>query len=158
MFGVMEISMTYAVDATTVSFPSERCFGWMDKIDAEDVFYNHFLPSCEEQGIFLSDEGNVGGTWTVERYDSEKSTFFPNVEKIQHAFRMLMKHFKPTAEYVLDSRMLTDKMNREHAYEHTTFSQGDCIAAMMLLGFDARFPKIEGANAIHCDFKTEWVS
>jgi hypothetical protein len=145
------MTMTAAVPTITVSYGGEVShFDRLKPAKANEVVFE-LIDMCKQQRIYLTDRGNVGSTWTVQQYyTSTPSDLFRSVAKIQAAFKFLRTHVQHSEDGVIKSREF---------YKTQDFRAGECMAAMMLLGYDARFKIINDMTTTQCEFpNAEWIN
>jgi hypothetical protein len=128
-------------------------------IPLDTVIYDHLIPHCEEKNIHLSSYGNCTGQGTLvplENYNEEKQNKklfnIMQIVKIQNSLHQVVQEGN---QYKIGSYGL------KHAVEKCDIgyiSNGDCIVAMILNGYSARFKK-KGENQIdvNCEFKAKYI-
>ncbi len=151
----------------TISFNSIPTADTYTRVYDKD---NGLIRQCEQQHIYLGPQGNMNGyeIVNVDGYNrlKEKLELFDliTVEKCQEVIRAIMKE---TKGYELKShyenpslnlqKILTLKLTKEEIKP----TEGECIIAMLLEGYQASFfeknEMIENASA-HCKFKATLIT
>ena len=112
---------------------------------------NVVLP-CEAKGIHLIRRGNVATPAELAEYGRLRAAgALFEVEAVQKLFALLPRLVTGGYRYKVGSYAL------KHVAEHVEppyFSNGDTIAAMLLLGIPARFPN---SNFVNCEFKAHYT-
>ena len=147
---------------TTVTLDPVADFDALSDSEAKAVLYERIVPACECKGIHLSQYGNMAAAGTLF-HDSDahyqtkrqKGTLF-TVADVKRAFVILPSLIKRAAEYSIGSNGLKHEVERQD--NNTYISNGDTIAAMLLLGFSAHF-KIGGGDRpdVNAEFKAAYM-
>jgi hypothetical protein len=134
---------------TTLKFTPYIDFDELSVEEATKVLYDVLLPQCEKKKIYLSQYGNIGLCVDKERYEEKKAekTCF-DVKRVQEVFAWAQTGLQPRSTYKSGSYGLKHLVEELPGHRYTT--NGDLIAALLLLGHSARFGRIDGPN---CQFK-----
>lgn len=138
-------------------------FAQLSKTKAEAILYEILIPTCEAQRVKLSQYGNHSGaksTKSIEKYDQAKEAHaLFNVERVQSAFSFLKNRVVPSKHWESTSTMIRGVVQKaqQHSMEDSSISNGDCIAAMLLLGHRALFKKRTDPMRVNCNFSVTGI-
>lgn len=148
-----------ATRGVIVSFRAVENFDGLSEEAATKILYEELVPACEAKGIMLSYEGNHadgGSSWsTVEQYSQRKaSRQLFDVKRVQKAYSSIPLITKSITQFKTGSYGLKHVFER-HPSQSEYLRNGDLIAAMLVNGHQARFPKYNGLLDMKCDFKVK---
>ena len=141
----------FLIKMTTITLTSYIGFDKLSLEQATDVLYNKLIPQCEKKRVYLAQFGGCGGGIVsrerYEEYKARKECF--DVKRVQEVFA-----WAQTAPLRIYSTYKRGSYGLKHEVEDLPgqryTSNGDLIAAFLLCGHTARFPKGGKPN---CDFK-----
>ena len=155
---VQRVHLVYVVRGVSCT-PCTLCTAGASEAEAIATLYDVVAPACEAVGIHLSYDGNITSpqcrffTDAVTTYnDLKQQRKLVNVRSVQLVFAVLPDVVKPVSRCHLDSYGLKHEVEKGREY----ITNGDTIAAMLLLRYTARFGKPGGLRSMNCEFKARY--